>query len=448
MDIETNGQCCVEEKEKINKNEEVSTPPNINVLHEDVKDNIKQYLENQGYTNITIKVELGSNLGDNFLGFIGKLTITCTNNEKEQKEFHWIVKTAPNLSEHRRMMAVDTVYAREAHVYENIFTLFQQFQHEKNILEPFEQHAGFILSYLNLNKESIVMNDMKHIGYVMRNRKDPLDLNHVKLVVKSYAKLHAISYALKDQKIDVFNKLVESTKDIISEFMFTEEQLKNQTRLNALALEALDPVKDEKVLSGYQKYLDTYKEVLPKLLKDTNNNRFVIGHGDSWVNNMLWKYDTNICSKLSVNDVPKNVCLLDWQMARYGSPACDLSYFIFTCTTKELRDKHYDEIIKLYYYTLCAHSIELGTNPEKYLTFDGLQEELKRYSLIGLFTTVMVLTVITRDTNEIPEWREKGIDSVAEELFMTKSKNANEYNERVRGVLVDYYEKGYFDVLL
>ncbi|XP_071053289.1 uncharacterized protein [Onthophagus taurus] len=437
-----NQTSCDEVIEKVStENEATPSPPTLDVLHEDVKNYIISHLEQQGYKDITINVEIGSSLGDNFMGFIGKLTITALNQSNEPKTFNWIVKAAPNLETYRAMMDISISYKRESFLYSEVFKTFQDFQKEKDILEPFNNHAKHILSYLEHLKESLVLEDMKQLGYVMRPRQEPLDWNHVKLVMKAYAKFHAVSYALKDQKPDVFKKLSDNCKDTFRDTMMKESVIQAQAPMIKMGLKALDPKVDGKLIKIFEKFIVDYPNILLTLLDDTNNQS-VIGHGDSWVNNMLWKYDNEL------NNIPKKVCLLDWQLARFGSPACDLSYFIFTCTSKQLRDKHYDDMIKLYYYTLCAHVNELGTDPQKYLTFQQLEGEMKKYSVVGLLLTVMVLCIITKDSSEIPEWRSDDINmEEAQEQWTQSGKNSHIYNERVRGVLVDFYEKGYLKIV-
>lgn len=56
--------------------------------------------------------------------------------------------------------------------------------------------------------------------------------------------------------------------------------------------------------------------------------------------------------KLLQHGVACDIKLLDFQIMRYSSPICDLAYYIFGCTTKELRDKHYKEFMDVYYSTL------------------------------------------------------------------------------------------------
>lgn len=47
-----------------------------------------------------------------------------------------------------------------------------------------------------------------------------------------------------------------------------------------------------------------------------------------------------------------DVSLIDWQISRYASPVCDIVYYLFCCTDKELRDKHYDSWLKAYHESL------------------------------------------------------------------------------------------------
>ena len=54
----------------------------------------------------------------------------------------------------------------------------------------------------------------------------------------------------------------------------------------------------------------------------------------------------------SQSGTPVKIRLLDFQIMRYSSPVLDLMYYIFGCTVKSLRDKHYQEFMDVYYDTL------------------------------------------------------------------------------------------------
>lgn len=61
----------------------------------------------------------------------------------------------------------------------------------------------------------------------------------------------------------------------------------------------------------------------------------------------MFRYDDNL--------KPIEINLLDWQMSRYSSPIIDILYFMFLCTTKELRDAHYNESLNIYHEHLSSN---------------------------------------------------------------------------------------------
>lgn len=91
---------------------------------------------------------------------------------------------------------------------------------------------------------------------------------------------------------------------------------------------------------------------------------------------MLYKYNDN--------GNPTNVYIVDWQMTRYASPICDIVYFIFTSTMKEMRDKHYDDFLKTYHESLSYHLNRLGSDPEKLFPYHIMVEELQRFGKFGM----------------------------------------------------------------
>lgn len=61
-----------------------------------------------------------------------------------------------------------------------------------------------------------------------------------------------------------------------------------------------------------------------------------------WSNNTMFKYD-------ETRKQLQSVCFIDWQVMRYSSPVLDLMYFIFSCTTRELRGRNYNVYLKTYH---------------------------------------------------------------------------------------------------
>lgn len=151
------------------------------------------------------------------------------------------------------------------------------------------------------------------------------------------------------------------------------------------------------------------------------------------------------------SDKPNEISFLDWQLLRVSSPVLDIVYFMYTSTHKELRDKHYETMLHIYYNAL-AHTIkQAGSDPNTLFTYENLQEQLKRFGKFALLVAPMLLQVITADPKDIPD-----MDDIAEEMakgndtdkinfeVLTDQKTQNSYNVRVRDVINDVINKGYY----
>lgn len=193
--------------------------------------------------------------------------------------------------------------------------------------------------------ETLLLEDMKEKGFQMLDyRKEEITIEHAILVFSALGKYHALSFALRDKNPQKFKEICENVPDVL--FDDSNEPVKQY-------FETFKPLiygtvkEDEKDL---RKKLENIYE--PSVFQPTRkcvDGSFaepfsVICHGDCWTNNILFKYDEN--------HIPIDVNLLDWQASRYASPVADILYFLFCCTSQELRRKHYHSLIKLYHTTL------------------------------------------------------------------------------------------------
>ncbi|KAF2904033.1 hypothetical protein ILUMI_02130 [Ignelater luminosus] len=201
------------------------------------------------------------------------------------------------------------------------------------------------------------------------------------------------------------------------------------------ALKSLDPVKDKIAYDKFKKFQENLFEMAKNATQPGPAGKYaVIGHGDCWSNNMLFKYNSS-----SKPHPPSEICLLDWQLARAGSPALDLAYFIFTCTDKPLRDGHYDHLIQEYYESLSSFLRELGSDPDKLFPFEVLQEHLKKFCIFGLFIAITIVYGMSSEAEDIPDIHNM---TQLEELNFETS-NIQKYYARIRGVVLDFIKFGY-----
>lgn len=174
-----------------------------------------------------------------------------------------------------------------------------------------------------------------------------MSADHVYLVMKALGKYHANSYALKDQQPEKFQEFASNCTEL--QFWPDDEMYRKifyepiHTLYDALSGEEnahlLAKVKEVFEKEPYDIYID--------VLKEARGPDAVIIHGDTWQNNTMFRRDNN--------QKPIEVCFLDWQLSRLASPIIDITYFIFLSTTKELRDTHYNDFLKIYHQSLSAH---------------------------------------------------------------------------------------------
>ena len=145
--------------------------------------------------------------------------------------------------------------------------------------------------------------------------------------------------------------------------------------------------------------------------------------------------------------IPTDLCVLDWQLARISSPALDLSYFIFTCTDKKLRDKYYDKMLKTYHYSLCLQLTMLGSDPSLF-PFEALEEEMKSNSISGLFAATMVLFLMVAEVGDIPDYNNATAEDFNVDMANMQVKTLLSYTARITDVVKDFIRNGYLDYLM
>lgn len=197
--------------------------------------------------------------------------------------------------------------------------------------------------------EGLIFEDLCDQGFkTIDRRTEDVAVEHLRLVMQSLAKLHAISFALNDQQPKLFNELASKLSEV---FVCREDKHLREcfTKQAQLAFEAVSNEGDAHLLAKvkelYEKEaLDIGADCIDLTL---TGPAIVIGHGDAWQNNTMFRYD--------IDGKPIEVIFLDWQTTRASSPVIDLVYYIFCCTTKTLRDSYYDELLQLYHQKLTEH---------------------------------------------------------------------------------------------
>lgn len=229
---------------------------------------------------------------------------------------------------------------------------FREFEESKGVILKEHGFHEYPESYKFLDDEPIeciFLEDLKINGFQMvDHRSEPIIFEHVKLVMRTLGKFHAISLAMKEQQSEKCQLLTSELTDIL----IRENDQNMQEFLNFWPAAVIAAITDPADVHIKRKVEKLYERKQMEIAAECVNGKTaepyaVICHGDVWTNNTLFKYDEN--------QKPIDVRFLDYQLTRYSSPVCDIVYYLFCCTSKELRDEHYETFLKIYHESLSMH---------------------------------------------------------------------------------------------
>lgn len=265
------------------------------LVSDDVKNLLRKLLEDKAITDYHIEIKPGSVKGDNYLGIIAKVDVTGKDSNGEDVFLDYIIKSAPKSEGFRSMAPIRLAYEREIYMYNTILPEFIQFQEQRRVKNPFESFAKCLRTSFEDKDEALIMVDMKSRGFIMQNRRLPLSYPYVRLVIMELAKFHAFSFALKDQKPEVYDTFSEKLdKNFMSE-MDKEQMDKHSDMIYDRARKSLDPIEDAEALERYNNYVKTIPDDILTLLSPKEaTDCAIVRHGDCWTNNFLFAYDVCI----------------------------------------------------------------------------------------------------------------------------------------------------------
>lgn len=366
-----------------------------------------------------IETEPGSKPND---GIIADLIRVTVSDVATSNKLQLICKLMPENIARISEFHTDKLFAREILMYTKILPRFLAFQREKSLsdAECFLSYPKCYAAVADQTKQEyvLILEDLRPKGFSMWNCQVAPPVDHAERVVEELAKLHAISFALKDQQPDVYEKLKGITDLLHILYRDGLKTMQNEAYDRSIAVLA-NPAHAAKLIE--------LKEISEWQMNAYMNEGLcepfgVIGHGDCWTNNNMFRYvcedNNNNVSKLA------EICILDWQLARYESPALDLHDVLFVTSDKASR-KNYVHLLEHYYRALQTSIRRLGTDPQQCFTFDDLMKQMKLFGKYGFCTAILSIPLIVGDVNE--------------------PKIQTAFAQRVNDLVVDFMELGYLD---
>ncbi|XP_055538989.1 uncharacterized protein LOC129726391 [Wyeomyia smithii] len=403
-------------------------------------DAVAKIAPQEGFTpgQFQISFEVGSGKGDGFVGEMFRAKII-----EGSRELIVLCKIPPTNEARRQQFNSMLLFEREVMAYSEFLPIIYEFQREKGVTE--ELGIGFFnapkcyLANVDMVKEesAIVMDDLRLKNYRMWNKLIPVNYEHSKLLMIQLGRLHAVSFALKDQRPEVF-EMFKVADPMGESFKNNAPFVEMMNMTMDRAIDTLEP--------GEEKYRQKLLKLKPTLIYEMSTIAqsakaepyAILGHGDCWVNNFIYAYKKG---------VPSEIVLLDWQICRYASPALDLLYFLFCCTDGEFRAAHYDEMIRIYYDSLKILLEKLGGDASRQFPYTALLKQLKTFGRFGLMMATFLVPMLCIENQDLPD-----LNAEAEKfketqkvdmIFAVNQRSEAKMRKRMSAVIRDVIRYGY-----
>lgn len=427
---------------------------NWNNLPAIAKRALKIVATEQGFVTYKIDIESGSKLGDGYMSVIVRATIIGTKALKDaieikdaSHEFTVLCKIQVLSKARREFTNSNEAFKREISLYNDYLPELEklQLEHGISVTEGFFNYPKCYYAEYDIETDDaiIVMKDMRDEGYKLANKYKPLDIGICEIVVQGLGKLHALSFALEKKRPELFVNF-KKYGDIMAKIM---TQPQTQQMWDSIFPAAINSLRGEhpKIEEKIHKLRENLSEEFLFLVDDKNSGKFsVVGHGDSWTNNFLFKF--------GLKNQPEDIIFIDWQVSRYASPVLDLVYFLFTATDKDTRDHHFANLLKLYHDSFSTLLRKFGENPDKIYSFDVFQQEMKKFARFGLLMSICLLCFVTISPDDLPDMDEAMEDLMKEDqesggknvMMAAAEANSKLMEPRIRDIILDFEHFGYF----
>ncbi|KAJ3646083.1 hypothetical protein Zmor_023693 [Zophobas morio] len=401
----------------------------------DIRKWLKVALAEENLESFSVKITGSSEKGDGYVGDVFFLVVTGIDKQGKNKEYDLVLKCSKSSAALMESVPVFTKgFVREAYLYQHVFPLFKQFQISKGIEKLFDSVPKYYGVYSDDFRHVIVLENLKKLGYDLWPKAKPLSREVIDIVIKNYAKFHATSVALEEQCPENFQKLLKGlAENLAKEFIETSDFANMFQSAVEEVYELLTEDVKKEILEQWLKLKEKVYFIFGELISATDDLK-VISHGDSWVNNFLYKFENE--EKTTVS----RVAILDWQVSKFTSPVTDLSYFLFAGISKEdLAD--IDTILRDYYKYLCEYLRRLSSKFADTYTLENFFDDWKKYGQYGLVMCIMPIKTLYSKKKDLPDLAEiadRGLNVVESLKFETSDKNG--FKNRLKPI-VEYAVK-------
>lgn len=150
---------------------------------------------------LSLDEEPGSGRGDNYTSMLYRMRVNGRKRLKSGEVVAWntaiIYKVLPESKARREAFKSESLFKNEVVFYNKVWPALNELQTSKKVF-------GGVAKIYIAKSDLIAMEDLKIRGFVMADRRQGLELDRLKLVLKALAGFHALSLTLRDLRYFFF----------------------------------------------------------------------------------------------------------------------------------------------------------------------------------------------------------------------------------------------------
>ncbi|KAK7868972.1 hypothetical protein R5R35_002603 [Gryllus longicercus] len=316
---------------------------------------------------------LGSTGG--FLGdhYTAEVTVRLHEDKNIQKILHFFLKTEPKAANDCKITKQINVFKKEVDTLNIIFVKM------KSVLKEGGKNMVWACKCFYTQPEFIILEDLSKQGFRSFTLRDSLRYEHFELTMKALANMHAASIIFEEAQSKQPYRLIDDYPDVLEEALFRHAPNHPGTRWIMCSIKTMwllvELIHGKDALSEVKSELERIMLSLYDLQKPSGRFRNVVCQGDVKRDNILFRHE---------NGIPVDVRIVDYQFTRYAPPANDIMCFFYLSSYKSFRDRHFTELLTVYYHQFSKNLWEHGLDPEKLLSWRKFKESCDFYRIVGL----------------------------------------------------------------
>ncbi|KAH8368737.1 hypothetical protein KR084_010146, partial [Drosophila pseudotakahashii] len=235
--------------------------------------------------------------------------------------------------------------------------------------------------------QTIVFDDLTQYGYKLASRQSGLNEEHCVVILKKLGKFHASSMVMAEKE--------PSVREHFTTGMLDENYIRTNERfINFMCLQCRTLADMVAKWPGYELlaeklhlHCDNIKENLVTTGRTLPGEITVLNHGDLWVNNFMYKYDDEQPTK------PIDAIFVDFQNSFFGSPGCDINFFLNSSVQLDVLIHRREFLIQTYYESLRDSLKQMHSAFVP--SYTDIQKEIRARELYGFFSSYAFLPMVT-----------------------------------------------------